>query len=110
MIIARVFGAALNFNCALMLVLVLRKHFTWMRTKGGHAILPIDDFIEIHKFIGCVILVESLIHTGAHLINLYLMCMENYLNFFEVLLTGVVNIGYPTGVSYLTLKIQNLIF
>jgi hypothetical protein len=33
-ICARIFGNGLNFNCALVLVLVLRKHFTWLRTKG----------------------------------------------------------------------------
>jgi hypothetical protein len=33
-ICARIFGNGLNFNCSLVLVLVLRKHFTWLRTKG----------------------------------------------------------------------------
>ncbi len=60
-------GGMLNFNCALVLVLMLRKHITWLRTKGGGIILPIDHHIDIHKIIGIIILVEALLHTAAHL-------------------------------------------
>ena len=57
----------LNFNCALMLILMLRKHITWLRTKGGNVLLPLDHHIDIHKTIGMIILVETLLHTTAHL-------------------------------------------
>lgn len=97
-IIARFFGASLNFNCALMLVLVLRKHLTLLRTKGAHKVLPLDQLIDIHKLVGFIILTEGLIHTVAHLINLYFLCRIEYMNFLTVLFTGKVNIGYPTGV------------
>lgn len=57
----------LNFNCALMLVLMLRKHITWLRSKGGSILLPLDNHIDIHKTIGLIILVETALHTAAHL-------------------------------------------
>lgn len=98
-IIARFFGASLNFNCSLILVLVLRKHFTWVRIGGGNKVLPLDDFIEIHRRVGYIILVEGLIHTVAHFINLYFYCMEEGLNYLNALFTGDINIGYPTGVG-----------
>ena len=57
----------LNFNCALIVLLMLRKHITWLRSKGGSAVLPLDNHINIHKIIGIVILVEAILHTAAHL-------------------------------------------
>jgi hypothetical protein len=60
-------GGLLNFNCALILVLMLRKHITWLRSKGGSIILPLDHHIDIHKIIGIIILVETILHTVAHL-------------------------------------------
>jgi hypothetical protein len=60
-------GGMLNFNCSLVLLLMLRKHITWLRTKGGNIMLPLDCHIDIHKIIGVIILIESLLHTTAHL-------------------------------------------
>lgn len=57
----------LNFNCALMLVLMLRKHITWLRSKGGGILLPLDHHIDIHKTIGIIIIVETALHVIAHL-------------------------------------------
>ena len=57
----------LNFNCALILLLMLRKYITWLRTKGGSLLLPLDHHIDIHKLIGVIILIESILHTVAHL-------------------------------------------
>ena len=34
-ICARIFGNSLNFNCSLVLVLVLRKHLTWLRLNNN---------------------------------------------------------------------------
>jgi hypothetical protein len=66
-VIARINGGMLNFNCALVILLMLRKHITWLRSKGGSAILPLDHHIDIHKIIGIVIFVEAILHTAAHL-------------------------------------------
>ncbi|CAF2124187.1 unnamed protein product [Rotaria magnacalcarata] len=66
-VIARLNGGMLNFNCALMLVLMLRKHITWIRSKGGSVLLPLDHHIDIHKTIGIIIMIETFLHTAAHL-------------------------------------------
>ena len=60
-------GGMLNFNCALILALMLRKHITWLRMKGGSIFLPLDHHINIHKNIGVIILIETLLHAAAHL-------------------------------------------
>lgn len=57
----------LNFNCALVLVLMLRKHITWLRSRSGCTFLPLDHHIDLHKAIGVIILVETILHTAAHL-------------------------------------------
>jgi hypothetical protein len=56
-----------NFNCALIVLLIHRKHITWFRLEGGSAILPLDHHIDMHKMIGIVILVEAILHVAAHL-------------------------------------------
>jgi hypothetical protein len=71
----------LNFNCALMLVLMLRKHITWLRSKGGSVFLPLDHHIDIHKTIGIIIMIETALHTLAHLVYLGL-----FLLFFIVII------------------------
>ena len=109
-IIARMCGNSLNFNCALVLGLVLRKHFTWLRTKGAGSFLPLDDYIELHKAVGIVILVETIVHTIAHLINLYEKCKKNNLNYWVDLFTIRASLGFPTGVLELFLLLIILLF
>lgn len=106
--VARVFGNSLNFNCSLILVLVLRKHLTWLRIKGGNSLLPIDEFIQIHKVIGIVILIETLIHTVAHLINVAVKFEANEV--LAVLFTLKVNKGYATGIIETVLLIVIIMF
>ena len=109
-ITARIFGNSLNFNCSFILVLVLRKHLTWLRSTSAANLLPIDDSIEIHKIIGIIILVESLIHTIAHFINLYIVCTQLNLNYWTSLFTWELNLGFPTGIIELVLLFIILLF
>lgn len=109
-IMARMCGNNLNFNCSLILFLVCRKHATWMRSKGANSIVPIDDFIEIHKKIGIVILTQSVIHTVAHLVNLFIVCNLNNYNYWSLLFTAQLNLGFPTGVLLIILLVVILVF
>ena len=109
-IIARMFGNSLNFNCSLILVLVLRKHLTWLREKGACFFVPIDDSIEIHKKVGVVILIETLIHTLAHLKYLLDYCIEKNENYWTLLFTASKSLGYPTGIIDFFLLLIILLF
>ena len=60
---------ALNFNCAFILVLVLRRCITFLRCTRLASYLPLDQHILFHKMVGAVIAIESAIHTVAHLGN-----------------------------------------
>ncbi|KAL5288492.1 NOX5 family protein [Megaselia abdita] len=72
-IIARACGQCLNFNCAWVLVLMLRHSLTFLRSRGFSSYLPIDHHIYLHKVTGMVIAVLSLVHTFMHLLN---FCIE----------------------------------
>ena len=61
---------ALNLNCALIIVFVLRRSLTFVRNTLIGRYLPIDDSITLHKFTGRVIFFWSVLHTVMHLANI----------------------------------------
>jgi hypothetical protein len=69
-IIARIGGILLDFNCSLMILLVLRRLTTWLRNSYVGRFLPMDNFLEFHKSIGYLILLFSFVHAIAHCVNL----------------------------------------
>jgi hypothetical protein len=83
--VARTAGILLNFNCSLIILLVLRRLLTWLRNSFiGTNFLPLDDFIKFHKFIGFFIILISLVHTLAHAINLCKVCFRFLLYFLLI--------------------------
>ncbi|XP_050094231.1 uncharacterized protein LOC126576951 [Anopheles aquasalis] len=68
-ILARACGQCLNFNCAFILVLMLRQCITFLRTRGFTAFLPLDQHIYLHKLTGVLVAIYSLVHTIMHLFN-----------------------------------------
>ncbi|XP_055323484.1 superoxide-generating NADPH oxidase heavy chain subunit C isoform X2 [Sitodiplosis mosellana] len=76
-IIARACGQCLNFNCAFVLVLMLRQCITFLRTRGFSTILPLDNHIYMHKMTGILIAIYSLVHTIMHLINFSMVVLND---------------------------------
>ena len=68
-VFARMSGMLLNFNCAFIVVLMLKQTILLMRTTQLYKWLPIDDHIDFHKSVGRLIVVLSLIHGIAHIGN-----------------------------------------
>lgn len=62
-------GQTLNFNCAFILVLMLRQVITLLRQIGWASFLPLDQHVYLHKACGIVIVFFSVLHTVMHLIN-----------------------------------------
>lgn len=56
----------LNFNCMFVLILVLRKCHTLIRSTPLAAILPLDQHITFHKTVGYVIGICVLFHASGH--------------------------------------------
>lgn len=68
-IIANLLGQCLNFNCAFILVLMLRRCITFLRTRGYGSILPLDQHIYFHKIAGWLIFGYSFWHSLMHTFN-----------------------------------------
>jgi hypothetical protein len=62
-------GQCLNFNCAWVLVLMLRQTITFLRTRGFGSVFPLDQHIYLHKVTGMLIAIFSFVHTIMHIIN-----------------------------------------
>eukprot|EP00742_Colponemidia_sp_Colp-10_P005362 GILJ01005730.1.p1 GENE.GILJ01005730.1~~GILJ01005730.1.p1 ORF type:complete len:1207 (-),score=135.75 GILJ01005730.1:170-3724(-) len=62
-------GAVLNFNCALVLVPVMRNLLSWLRTTPVAQYIPLDEPIEFHKIVGISISFFTLLHVVFHAIN-----------------------------------------
>ena len=60
----------LNFNCAFIVVLVMRKCLNFLRARALASLLPFDEAIDLHKLVGVVIALQSVGHTLAHFGNL----------------------------------------
>ncbi|KAI9577415.1 hypothetical protein GQX74_013658 [Glossina fuscipes] len=115
-ILARACGQCLNFNCAWILVLMLRHSLTYLRSRGLSSYLPLDNHIYLHKMTGIVISVFSVVHTIMHLFNFSLIVVNdpkinaaNY-SIAEWLLTDkpglfglVAGCANPTGVSLIVI-------
>ncbi|XP_057364897.1 NADPH oxidase 5-like [Daphnia carinata] len=106
-VIARSSGQCLHFDCALVLLLTLRRCFTWLRSKGMDWLLPLDRHIYFHKMIGWLICVFSVVHTVAHIINYGIMSrgnaakMKDYL--FDKTAGWIPGIVTPSGFAILFL-------
>ena len=68
--IARGCGQCLNFNPVLVIILMMRRGLTWLRSTRIANLLPLDQHIELHKLAGYTIMFFALVHTAAHLVNL----------------------------------------
>ncbi|PIK47916.1 putative NADPH oxidase 5 [Apostichopus japonicus] len=69
LMLARFNGRPLNFNCSFILVLMLRKSLTWLRSTRLAAILPVDQHVTLHKLVGIVVVFEAFLHAVGHFGN-----------------------------------------
>ncbi|GFO21664.1 NADPH oxidase 5-like [Plakobranchus ocellatus] len=68
-ILARINGLPLNFNCTVIVLLMLRRLITALRATFWVKFLPIDQNIMFHKLCGYLILAQSIAHTIGHIGN-----------------------------------------
>ena len=97
--IARGCGQCLNFNPTFIIILMMRRALTWLRSTRIAFLFPLDQHIELHKLCGTMILIYSLVHTLAHLINLsktlfIILCSTQLLHDLELLYL-VKKLHYP---------------
>ena len=62
-------GMCLNFDCVVVMLLVIRNLITQLRKIGLASILPLDENIAVHKHVGYIIFFNAIVHTGGHFAN-----------------------------------------
>jgi len=67
--IARGAGACLDLNGALILIPMMRTMLSRIRNTPFAALLPLDQSVEIHRFVGEIMFIFALVHTAAHVMN-----------------------------------------
>ena len=68
-LLARGFGACLNFNVAFALLPMCRALWTRVRHIFVARLVPVDSLTDMHRGIGWFIVAFSLFHTAAHTYN-----------------------------------------
>ncbi|KAK3094338.1 hypothetical protein FSP39_000462 [Pinctada imbricata] len=103
-VVARVCGMNLYFHCMFVFVLMLRKSITNLQmVRIIAAVLPLDQHILIHKMVGIMIAVYSLVHTIAHIA--YAVVLDNEdssLTAWEILFTTNAGVGWVESSAYIT--------
>ncbi|XP_022111165.1 NADPH oxidase 5-like isoform X2 [Acanthaster planci] len=108
-LIARGCGQALNFNCAIIVLMMLRKTLSFLRSSTLlMQILPFDDNIMFHKFIGYLAAILALAHTLGHVGNA--LILQTYKSFTAVellftdptLLPVGLRVGKLVGSAFIT--------
>ncbi|XP_058012436.1 NADPH oxidase 5 [Ahaetulla prasina] len=110
-VVARGCGQCLNFNCAFILVLMLRRSLTWLRTTWVAKVLPLDLNVILHQLMGYMVGVLTILHMGAHIINFVRLSeAKGGYRLWEYLFTTQPGIGWIHGTASLTgLLLQLLI-
>ncbi|KAM8974734.1 NADPH oxidase 5-like [Pelodytes ibericus] len=101
--VAKGCGQCLNFNCTFIVVLMLRRCLTWLRTTWVVRFLPLDQNVILHELVGYAIFVLTVIHTAAHVINFIILAVnQGTYTFWQYLLTLEPGIGWVYGSASIT--------
>jgi predicted ferric reductase/Ca2+-binding EF-hand superfamily protein len=103
--LARGFGACLNLNVALVLLPVCKAFWTWMRHTFIARLVPVDSLADMHRGIGWIIVLFSVLHTAAHATNYWeseitLQELSRNLPFLTGLLGALILMFMMWGVAY----------
>ncbi|XP_044048163.1 NADPH oxidase 5 isoform X2 [Siniperca chuatsi] len=100
--VAKGCGQCLNFNCTFVMVLMLRRCFTWLRATWVVRVLPLDQNILLHQIVGYAVLCFTLVHTTAHIFNFVQLSESSEFRLWEYLLTTRPGIGWVKGTASVT--------
>ncbi|XP_060933050.1 NADPH oxidase 5 [Limanda limanda] len=109
LMVAKGCGQCLNFNCTFVMVLMLRRCLTWLRTTWLLRVLPLDQNILLHQIVGYNILCYTLVHTTAHVFNFVHLSPSSGFSVWEYLLTTRPGVGWVHGSASLTGLVLQLV-
>ncbi|XP_037088082.1 NADPH oxidase 5-like [Pollicipes pollicipes] len=99
---ARGTGFCLNFDCAVVLLLVLRRVLTWLRTRHVGQLLPLEHHIYLHKMAGWSVYILSSAHTLFHMANFVNMSQSSGVTVQDYLFDTSMGIGWFAGSANIT--------
>uniref|UniRef100_A0AAY4EIW7 NADPH oxidase n=1 Tax=Denticeps clupeoides TaxID=299321 RepID=A0AAY4EIW7_9TELE len=101
--LARGCGQCLNLNCTFIMILMLRRCLTWLRATWVVRILPLDQNILLHQIVGYAILIFTLVHTAAHVMNFFCIAQSSSkFLLWEYVFTTRPGIGWVKGTASIT--------
>ncbi|XP_067161626.1 NADPH oxidase 5 [Apteryx mantelli] len=101
--LARGCGQCLNFNCAFIAVLVLRRCLTRLRATRLAKVLPLDQSVVFHRRVGYVVAALAALHTAAHVANFGRLARDERRHaLWEYLLTARPGVGGASSTAALT--------
>ncbi|NXG69309.1 NOX5 oxidase, partial [Baryphthengus martii] len=111
LMVARGCGQCLNFNCALLAVLMLRRCLTWLRATPVARVLPLEQHVVFHQLVGYVVLGLAALHTAAHLANFSRLAQQDgHHSFAEYVFSSRPGVGGLGGTASQTgLALQGLL-
>lgn len=66
---ARAAAQSIKFNCAILLITVLRNFLSWLRGTFIGTYLPIDKNIVFHRYVALAVALLGFLHGASHYIN-----------------------------------------
>ncbi|XP_042635609.1 NADPH oxidase 5 [Catharus ustulatus] len=113
--LARGCGQSLNFNCALLAALVLRRSLTWLRRSPLAALFPLELHLRGHERVAHLVLALATAHGGAHLAHAgvarrdWPVALGEYLRWPRPGAGGVGGSAPQTGLALLALLLAMLL-
>nr|XP_054497774.1 NADPH oxidase 5 [Agelaius phoeniceus] len=112
--LARGCGQSLNFNCALLAALMLRRSLTWLRSTPLAELFPLELHVRGHERVGHLVLALGTAHAGAHLAQAglarrdWLLALGEYVRRARPGAGGVGGTAPQTGLALLALLLAML--
>ncbi|XP_073506965.1 NADPH oxidase 5 [Phyllobates terribilis] len=101
--VAKGCGQCLNFNCTFIVVLMLRRCLTLLRATFIVNFLPLDQNVILHEMVGYTVVILTVVHTAAHIINFINKAINpGSYTFWEYFLTLRPGIGWVYGSASIT--------
>lgn len=100
--IARASAYVIYLQNSMILILILRKSITFLRSNGFAHYLPLDHYVYFHKMTGWSIAFFGLLHTLAHLYNFANLTTITTISYMAFLFSIDIGIGWMWGAACLT--------
>lgn len=100
--VARASAYVIYLQNSIILILILRKSISFLRSNGFAHYLPLDHYVYFHKMTGWSIAFFSIVHTLAHLINFRILSKITTISYVDFLFSLDIGIGWIYGSACLT--------